>query len=225
MHGAGQGLEEFIGKYGERGYALLKAILEASRDSWARPGLGDFNFKTVKRIVQSLLGESYNPAPLLAKLEKEYNVIETSYRSGGHHWWRITDRAAIEEAVAWYEGREPGEAVDDVRLSMLRAQFYSLDPRGVMDRLARVARARSLGEAQRRTLRSIASEVLPLLVEWIERAEQEYPEELSREIELAREIVRRAEEAAARVSGGLKPARGGRVAEPVKYSLEAGFQD
>ena len=79
-----EGLEEFLAKYGERGYALLKAILEASLAPRRGPGFGDFSFKEIKARLASY-GLNYNPSVLLAKLEKEYGVIETSYRSGTQH--------------------------------------------------------------------------------------------------------------------------------------------
>jgi len=185
---------EFIAVYGERGYYVLKAILEASRDLVGRARLGDFDYKSVKRKLREY-GLDYNPSLLLSRLEKEYGLIETTYRSGGQHWWRITDLDSIEEAVAEYEGRPPARSsASDPRIRLLRVQFYSLDPTRLLARLERLSRRRS--PESLRLLREIAFRELPYVVEFISRAEElGVEDELSAEIDLARRILEAAEKA------------------------------
>jgi len=214
-------VREFLARYGEKGALLLRAVLEASRRR--RPGApGDFDFKGVKAAL-ARMGVSYNPAPLLGILEREYGVIETTYRSSGQHWWRILDRRSIESALREYEGL-PEEDPDDPRLRLLRTQFYSLNPYGMLEVLQRLASRRRLSRAEAERLRRIAFEELPLLVKWLEEARAEYPDELATEISLAEDVLDLAEEAAARASGRrLEPAPSGRVAEAFEHSLERGF--
>ncbi len=188
--------DAFIARYGEKGYLLLRAILEASREALARPGFGDFSYQGVRRAL-GRLGLEYNPSPLLGILEREYGLIETTYRSKGQRWWRILDRESIEEAVRAYEGR-PEPDPGDPRLRLLRIQFRSLDPESLMDLLSRVAQRRRLTRAERERLREVAFRDLPLLVDFLERARSEYPDELAEEIAYAEAILELAEEAVTR---------------------------
>lgn len=212
---------EFLAAYGERGYMVLRAIRDAAlalrRE--ARVRLGDFDFREVKRRLREL-GVDYNPSLLLARLEKEYGLIETTYKSGSQHWWRIVNLRAVEEALAEYEGRGPAHA-EDPRLKLLRIQFYSLQPERILEELRRIPANPRPGSREAQALRRIAYEDLPLIVEFLERAKAGFPDELSAEIELAEEILAEAE---ARVAGGRlglqydAPPRS--VGEPLKDSLE-----
>ena len=209
-------LDEFVAKYGERAYYVLKAILEATmRVRGAR--LGDFDLKSLKEVLSSY-GLEYNPVPLLYSLEKRYGVIRTSYRSSQQHWWTIVDRRQIERAVAGYEGREVG---DDYGLRLLRVQFYSLEPFEMLRRLKAAASADR--GVRKRVLESIAFDALPRLVEFLERAKEKYQYELSGEIKLAEEILYLAEALAASLSSGGFNATAG--AKEEKESLEAEVYD
>ncbi|WP_062662620.1 hypothetical protein [Aeropyrum camini] len=118
-------LRGFLERYGEKGYIVLKAMLEESQSPARGPRPGDFSFKGLKARIASY-GLEYNPSLLLARLEREYGVIETSFRSSNQHWWRIRDRRAVEKAVREYEGGE--EEVLDPKVRVLRIQFWSLEP-------------------------------------------------------------------------------------------------
>ncbi|MEB3860803.1 MAG: hypothetical protein GSR84_01110 [Desulfurococcales archaeon] len=217
-------LTEFIAKYGERGYLVLRAIIEEADSNWGGPGLGDFSYKGVRNRLRSY-GVEYNPAPLLSKLEKEYGVIETTYHSTSQHWWRILDREAIVEALRRHEGLPPaGEGGDDTRARLLRIQFYSLEPDKILETLKRLARGRRMSDADRRRLRRIVFEDLPLLVKFLEEAEGEYEDLLSREIALAHAILEAAERLVAPAGGRGAPRLRG-VGEPLEYRSEAGLKD
>jgi len=196
----------FIASYGERGYYVLKALLEASRELVGRARLGDFDFKSVKRKLEEY-GLDYNPSLLLAKLEKEYGLIETTYKSGTQHWWRIRDIAEIEDAIAEYEGRpSPRAYSSDPRLRLLRIQFYSLEPERLLARLERLARGRS--PASTRALREMAFRELPLLVEFLSKVEELGLEDyLEAETAMARRILELAERAVGIQSAGSHNAK------------------
>jgi len=111
---------EFLARYGEKGFYVLKAAVEACIEGRsARRGvrLGDFSYREVAARLREY-GLEYNPSNLLSLLEREYAVIETTYRSSGQHWWRFIDLDAVIEALDAYErgsqgveggaGAEPG---------------------------------------------------------------------------------------------------------------------
>ena len=189
-------LEDFMARYKERAYVLLKAILEEASKPRRGPSLGDFSFKGIKARLSSY-GVEYNPAILLSKLEKEYGVIETSFRSGSQHWWRIVDREAIENAVREYEG-VPRSDVLDPKVRVLRVQFASLDPESLLRELERIASTPRITRRERERLKEIAFKTLPLIASFLEQA-IEHEEELAYEINLASEILTAAERAVARI--------------------------
>ncbi len=184
--------DEFLAKYGDKGHAVLKAILAASRTRLGGPRLGDFSYRDVKEFL-ARQGISYNPSPLLSKLEKEYGLIETTYKSGGQHWWRIVDPDSIERAVARYEGAEESPDEEPYRARMLRIQFYALNPDRIMETLYRLQRRKRLTPHEQKLLRQIVFEDLPRIVEFLEEAEASYPEELHAEILMAEAILQLAE--------------------------------
>ncbi len=183
-------LREFINIYGERGYYVLKAILESYKENWGRGALGDFSYKDVKRRL-AFYGLKYNPALLLSRLEREYEIIETTYKSSNQHWWKIIDLEAAEEVIAEYEGRSVEELSSlPPRARLLRLQFYALDPETILLKLKRVQRGIRLPS---KILNDIIFLRLPKVVSFLESATEEFPDELSTEISLAEEILGLAE--------------------------------
>ena len=208
---------DFIARYGERAYIVLRAIRDETNSNWPMPRLGDFSLKGLKSRIKSY-GVDYNPTPLLYKLEREYGVIDTTYKSSNQHWWRVVDAKAIEEAVREYEGRPIEEA--GWRVKLLKIQFHSLDPERIMEDLKRMASLRRLGESERRALRRIAFEDLPLIVRFLEEASSENSEELDRERVLAEKIVELAEAIIeVKLYGSRRAASHGRVEEPLRRRL------
>ena len=190
---------EFIRVYGDRGYYILRAILDCTKTLIGKARLGDFDFKSVRRKL-SEYGLDYNPSLLLSKLEREYGLIETTYKSSSQHWWRVTDLDAIEDAVAEYEGRPPPRAsLMEPRARLLRIQFYSLDPERMLEVLKSASRRR---RAPKELIRRIVFHDLIKVVEFLEAAREYYPEELAPEIELAERILEAAEEAVIALRGG-----------------------
>ena len=197
-------LKEFLSKYGERGYYVVKAILDASL-SGGRAKLGDFDLKGLKERLRSM-GLDYNPVPLLYSLERTYGVIRTTYRSSNQHWWEIVDRRALQEALAELGG---GEEADDYEARLLRIQFYSLDPERILQQLRSSRRPRQLAAR-------LAFTTLPFLVKFLKKAKERYPDELAKEIDMAEQILELTERAimGSGTTGGLKP---NLVAKPEVY--------
>ncbi len=180
--------EEFLARYGEKGYHILKAAISVSRARMGGPRLGDFSYKDIKEYLERN-GIKYNPSLLLSRLEKEYGLIETTYKSGGQHWWRITNWDEIERAIAQYEGEDPGENELPYKARLLKIQFYSLNPERIMEILLRLKKRKRLSEAERRLLQKIVFEDLPRLVSFLEEASAEFPDELEPEIMTAESIM------------------------------------
>ena len=213
-------VRDFINRYGEKGYMVVKAILRACGSSDG--SMGDFSYKDVKRELE-LMGFNYNPSLILSKLEKEYGVIETTYKSSTQHWWRILDRGLLERIVKEFEAKN---SVEDYELKLLRIQFYSLSPSEILSKLRAMAGSRRLSKRDKRFLLELSFKLLPLLVKFLEVAESEYGSELSREITVAKEIIELAEKIVVARGEMLKPPSTRGLYDETPYSgIEKPFKD
>lgn len=187
---------EFLAEYGERGYAVLRAAVDAALASRGRRGvrLGDFSHREVVARLKAW-GIDYNPSMLLRALERGYGVIETSYRSSNQHWWRFLDLDAVVEALEAYdrgvEAAEPAGEEDeelDPETELLRIQIASIDPEGVLEELRRLAAKPRLARQDLARLRMLAFNELELAAKLLRRAGElgyEGPE-----VEMLREVLR-----------------------------------
>lgn len=193
---------EFLAEYGERAYIVLRAAVDAAFHA-PRHGLrlGDFSYREVAARLKAW-GIDYNPSMLLRALERDYGVIETSYRSGSQHWWRFLDSSAVLDALEMYErGVSPteergGDGEVDVELNVLLAQIASLQPYSVLEALRRMAAKPRLGRGEILQLRRIAFNELELAARLLEKAEElgyegEEVRVLKRIVELAGILARR----------------------------------
>ncbi len=191
-------IEDFVAEYGERGKIILKAIYEEAVYPSSDTKLGDFNFKSLKRRLVNY-GLNYNPSPLLRILEREVGFIETSYKSSNQHWWKVTNLNLLKRIV------EDRAYDDDPRVRLLRIQFYSIDPLGVLEYLKKVSRKKRLLDSDKRRFRSVVFDVLPVIVKFLEETE-EYEEELSIEREVSSQILDLAETVSFKLSGSVNSA-------------------
>lgn len=183
-------LRAFIAEYGERALALLKAIIEESREG-GNFKLGDFSVKGLRARLK-MMGVEYNPVPLLSKLEKEIGAIETTYRSTTQRWWKIVDKSVIQELLREYEGG--GEEREDPRVKLLRIQYMSLNPREILETLSKLSTKNSLTQVEKRKLREIAFKELPLLLKILEEIRENNLEEtLAEEVKVIEAIIAYAE--------------------------------
>ncbi len=206
---------EFLARYGEKGFSVLRAAVEACVEGRsARRGvrLGDFSYKEVVAKLRSY-GLEYNPANLLSILEREYAVIETTYHSSGQHWWRFVDLDAVIEALDAYErglqggGVEgadesmgddysvaaeqlmDGGEIEDPQVEVIRAQIAALNPAELLARLRMLASKPRLTSYDRRLFSKIAFEELELVASVLEKA-RAYPEVFTEEIRMLESILR-----------------------------------
>ncbi len=184
---------EFLAQYGERGLAVLKAAVEAALASRG-PGvrLGDFSYRDVVAKLRSW-GLSYNPSMLLRILERDYGVIETSYRSSNQHWWRFVSLEEVVEALEAYEkgvdATEAEELEDDVdpEVELLRLQIASLDLPRLKTQLYALLAKKKLTRHDLQQLRRLAFGELSQLTDLLRKA-MEY-EELEEEVRMMKEIL------------------------------------
>jgi hypothetical protein len=186
-------LREFVVEYGERACIVLKAIHEES-SLGGRLKLGDFSIKGLKARLKSW-GVEYNPTPLLLKLEKELNLIETSYRSTTQRWWRITNREALERALALCRGAPRSGDIEDPMVRLLRIQFHVLRPWEILETLRRIKAKDAMSRSDLELLKRIVFNELPLLIELKGKVESlGYDSELQEEVSVVERIIEIAEE-------------------------------
>ncbi len=188
-------INDFLAQYGERGRMLLRAIYEEAVYPSSEGKLGDFSFKSIKKRLSNY-GLSYNPSPLLRILEREVGLIETSYKSSNQHWWKIVDLNLLKASIG------AGGSLNDPRIRLLRIQFYSLDPLGILEYLEKLVKKKRVLESEKRRFKKIVFEVLPGIVDFLEESE-DYDEDLTVEREIANRILDIAETVSFKITGSI----------------------
>ncbi len=169
---------EFLVEYGERAYAVLRAALDSYLSSKETNvfRLGDFSYREIVARLKSW-GISYNPSMLLRILERDYGVIETSYKSNTQHWWKFVNVRAVISALEHYVSRgEPvennkTEMPEDIEIALLATQIASLNPFELYDKLRKLAKKDKLTKADMLFLRKIAFNEIELITSILRRAE------------------------------------------------------
>jgi len=185
-------LEDYVGRYGSKGEAVLIAAVRAAleldeKNPFGR--LGDFDYKTLKEALAAL-GETVKPHPYLRALEREYGLITQTYRSTKQQWWSFADRQTL---FTWYEERR-GRALEDPSLKVLLAKYRVLRPRAWLKRLEELSRKGRLSPSEQRELEEFAfaylDKVASVLREMKERGDtfREEIEVLERLVDLAYKV-------------------------------------
>jgi hypothetical protein len=197
---------EFLAEYSERGYAVLKAAVEASLSAANRGvRLGDFSFREIVSRLKAW-GIEYNPSMLLRIMERDYGIIETSYKSASQHWWKFIDLDAVMEALEEYEkgvsiSESPSMEYENeqvnVEEALLKLQIASLNPYELARRLEKFLLKPRLTSADYGILRSIAFNELPAVIDVLQRAEEMGYE--GEEIEVLQYVIRLAEKLASKL--------------------------
>ena len=155
---------EFLLKFGEKGKQTLIAALEFSYEN-ERTELGDFSYKGV---VEKLAEKGYNfdPKMILRALEKDFGIIETTYKSSNQHWWKFIDREQVESIIN--ESKEE----EDPKIELIKIKFYALEPQKIEKRLELMSKKQILTEVDKKTFRLMVFDELAKLTEIYEEASQ-----------------------------------------------------
>jgi len=154
---------EFLLKFGEKGKQTLIAALEFSNEN-ERTELGDFNYKSVTEKLTEK-GYNFDPKMILRALEKDFGIIETSYKSSNQHWWKFIDREQVENIVNDNKETDP-------KVELIRIKFYSLEPQKIEKRLELISKKSILTEVDKKTFRLMVFDELTKLAEIYDEASQ-----------------------------------------------------
>jgi len=143
-------IDDFLARYGEKGRAVLLAAVEAMieiqrRSEYTR--LGDFDYKTLKEMLERL-GGGVNPTNYLRALEREYGIVNQTYRSTRQQWWSFANKEAI---LSWYE-RQTGKPSDDPVVKVLVVKYRVLKPEEKLSRLEALSRKPSLSPVEQKEI-------------------------------------------------------------------------
>ena len=157
---------------------------------------GDFDYRTLTERLSSM-GFQYNPSLLLRALEREYGVVETSYRSSNQHWYRFRDLEAVEQALNSIAGVDGVE--EEPEVAMVRVQIKALQIRYWLSKLKSISIKSRLSRADVKLFERFSFSILPKLVK-ILRVAEEYEDQLYTEISIVREVISLAQIVAERVN-------------------------
>lgn len=188
---------EALQRYGNKCLTVLKAALRVTKkyDSLGVKRPGDFDYRSVVEELNKQ-GIKYNPSMMLRILEREYGILETISHTLTHRWYKFTDRIAVEEAIAEFEGYEK---IENLELALIKIQVAALNISNLQHTLESLLKKQRIGLNDIKTFRTIAFNDLPLIVKLLKKA-QKYENELSVEIEILQGIMRLAMLVASKIS-------------------------
>ncbi len=165
-------VQEVLLKYGDRAYYVLRAALEAADEYRAegRKYPGDFDFRGLVVKLREW-GFRYNPNQLLRILEREYGIIETSYKSAAQHWYVFTDREAVEAVLSDYGSNEGVvNEIDDPEAYVLELQMEAVNIDSLLSKVKALCRKSKLSSVDREMLREIIMNELPVVAKVMKEA-------------------------------------------------------
>ncbi|MEM2376377.1 MAG: hypothetical protein QXZ10_02050 [Sulfolobales archaeon] len=152
-------------KYGEKAFIVLKTAYEVYQNNSisGKKLLGDFDFKSIIIKLREK-GFNYNPNQLLRILERDFGIIETTYRSSNQRWWRFIDPIVVSKALNTYEGKENNLTGDDPEITLLRFQVDIVDLDGLLKLISEFASKEFLTQSERKRIKQLFFEDIPLVV-------------------------------------------------------------
>lgn len=181
-------LLEAYSRFGERLLMVLRAATSITKERKIRgePGLGDFDHRSLAERLRAY-GLNYNPSLLLRALERDYGIIETSYKSSTQHWYRFkVEPEALEQLLRYFEGA--AQSLEEPEVALLKVQLKSLQPNFWLRKLKELAVKPRLSESDRRMFQRFSFNELPRLVRILKRAEA-YEDALYAETSLIKELL------------------------------------
>jgi len=101
-------------------------------------------------------------------MEREYGIIETTYRTSTQHWWVFRNKEAVLEALRMYEG--DSSAVSDPELMVLDLQVRFMDVSRILAELKSIRSKDSVTERDKTLLLNIVMNELPLIAKIVKNA-------------------------------------------------------
>lgn len=167
---------EFLLKFADKGRLVISNAIEITEEN-ENLELGDFSYKALVERLQSK-GFYFDPKMILRRLEKEYGIIETSYKSTNQHWWRFIDKDQVLEVV------KDQEEVEDPKIRLIFLKFYSLDPKEIEKKLEFINRKVKLSDVDKKMFRTLIFDQISQLTELYEDALQyEETQEVAKRIQ------------------------------------------
>jgi len=163
-------VEEVLVRYGERAKVVLKAAYEVMEEYLAsgKKTPGHFDFKGIMRKL-SEWGIKYNPSHLLRIMERDYGIIETSYKSVAQKWYVFTDVEAVKKALI-DKGVGPRDVIEDPEIYALDIQIAALNIDGLISKVKSIFRRGKLTEVDKEYIREIIFRDVPLIAKVLKDA-------------------------------------------------------
>ncbi|MEM0379956.1 MAG: hypothetical protein QW607_00585 [Desulfurococcaceae archaeon] len=175
---------DFLNKYGDKGYIVLKTIIDISNDPEIDHRLGDFSYKHLVFKLRKI-GIDYNPHNIIRILEKEYGLIEKTYLSTTQKWWRLVDPETIRKTILEYGN---GVDLEDPDLKLLVIKYRSIEPLNILNNLRRLVIKDKLSNSEKEFFRKIVFNELDTIVDLINKMQQ-YEEVFREELKILKEII------------------------------------
>ncbi|MFP3162447.1 MAG: hypothetical protein RXQ75_01155 [Acidianus hospitalis] len=151
---------EALLRFGDRCKLILKAAISIA-ESNDKKELGDFDYKTLVEKLQEA-GLDKDPKMILRALERDYGIIETTYKSANQHWWRFINIEEVKEAI--------GEEIEDPEIQLIKIQANSLNLTELERKLRFMLNKPVLSEVDRALFKKIAFEELNYVMEVYRKA-------------------------------------------------------
>ncbi|MCY0873784.1 MAG: hypothetical protein OWQ47_02485 [Acidianus infernus] len=151
---------EALLRFGERCKLILKAAISIA-ESNDKKELGDFDYKTLVEKLQEV-GFDKDPKMILRALERDYGIIETTYKSANQHWWRFINIEEVKEAI--------GDEIEDPEIQLIKIQANSLNLAELERKLRFMLNKPVLSEVDRALFKKIAFDELNYVMEVYRKA-------------------------------------------------------
>jgi len=194
---------EAILRYGDRAKLILETALKLSKR--AERELGDFSYKEIVEAMREA-GYNYDPKLILRALERDYGIIQTTYRTSNQHWWKFVDGDKVAAVIG-------NNDLEDPDLVLLETQIRSLGLEEMESKLSSLMRRPVLTTFDKSAFRVFAFEELPRVIDLYKRASsveelQDLALRLKKVIFMASEVSRRLDAKENRIRFGKEEGKG-----------------
>jgi hypothetical protein len=158
-------IAEFLMKYGEKAKVVLRSAYELMNEYRVsgKELAGHFDFRGLIEKLEEV-GLRYNPSQLLRIMERDYGIIETSYRTATKRWYVFTDPDAVGRVLEKYvDFPEKMGLLKDPELEVLKLQIKVINIDALYAKARKLASKGFLNIVDEEMVRSIVFNELPLV--------------------------------------------------------------